>query len=112
MVMELYWLRKTKVLFAVYWAATAGNTRSSPIIGGKSFTQLAAVDQLVSVPPPSHVFTAACVAVDSVNRSKNRNARFIMPLKNIKLVLSTKLSQFVSHRDQLCASPPYFRVQR
>src|SRR6188768_4078227 len=84
MVMELYWLRKTKVLFAVYWAATAGNTRSSPIVGGKSFTQLAAVDQLASVPPPSHVFTAACVAVDSVNRSKNRNARFIIAPQKYK----------------------------
>src|SRR6187401_3048017 len=86
MVMELYWLRKTKVLFAVYWAATAGNTRSSPIIGGKSFTQLAAVDQLVSVPPPSHVLTAARAVIDSVNRIISRNALFIITSKKLKLV--------------------------
>src|SRR5262245_12114801 len=51
--MELNSVPAAKSLTLFFFAALAGNTRSSPALGAISPTQFAAVVHLLSAPPPS-----------------------------------------------------------
>ena len=69
-VIERKLVKIKKLLLFDCWIAAAGNTRSSPATGATSVDQLAAVVQLASEPPPSHVFVAAKTLAD-----KNKNKK-------------------------------------
>src|SRR5437660_12440096 len=59
--------------------APAGKTRSSPGCGARSPTQLAAVAQWLSAPPPSQVATAGARRVS--RRSRRRVVGFMVGLR-------------------------------
>jgi hypothetical protein len=71
-------VKSAKLLFAVNCAAVAGNTRSSFAAGATSPAQFAAVCQLVSAPPPSHVRTVANVVEEQIARTAVRSKVFIV----------------------------------
>src|SRR5205823_13679142 len=70
-----------KSLTLVSRAAPCGKTRSSPGCGATSPTQLAAVVQLLSGPPPSQVATAGARRVS--RRSRRRVVGFMVGLRAV-----------------------------
>src|SRR5882672_8295984 len=67
------------LLLLFVWLATAGNTSVSPLTGAP-VSQLAAVDQLASPPPPVQVRVApkASIAVSDVRATTRAKARYTL----------------------------------